>query len=151
MSLVVAEVPVEPRFEIPLPLLREVLTHEQQFFAGVTHHHGIARFQTAELVELVADKFVYHAALAVHDLVVGKHEHIIFVERVLEGMRHKSVVVGAENRVGVVVLYAVVHPAHVPLQAEAETAVLGGLGHSADYRAVLGNHERVGQLAEHAV
>ena len=138
VPFVVAEEPIEPRFEVPLPLLREVLTHKQKFFAGVPHHHSITGFQAAELVGLAAYELVYHTAFAVHYFVVRENEHIIFVERVLEQVGYKSVVIGSENRVGVVVLYGIVHPAHIPFEPETETALFSGFGDTLYNRGILG-------------
>ncbi len=151
VALVVAQPPVKPGFEVPFTLLREVLTHKQQLFAGVTNHHRVRRFKAAELVEFISHELIYHTALAVHHFVVRQHEHIIFVEDILERVRHKPVMVRSVNGVFIVVFNGIVHPAHIPFQAETETAVFGGFGYACYYGAVFRDKECGSALAQLAV
>jgi hypothetical protein len=61
-------------------------------------------------------------ALAVHDFIVRKGQHEVLVERVQAAEREVVVVILAMDRVLGEVAQRIVHPAHVPLHAEAEAA-----------------------------
>ena len=91
------------------------------------------------------------------DLVVAERQDEVLGERVHEAERQLVVVVGAVDRILGEVLQGVVHPAHVPLEAEAEPAEVGRardagprgrlLGRR-DHARLLGVQQLVGLLQE---
>ncbi len=91
--------------------------------------------------------------LAVHDLVVGDRQDVVLAVRVDHGEGHLAVVVLAVHRLLGDVLQRVVHPAHVPLQAEAEAAeaagahVVGGAGDAVPGGGLLGDGDDAGAAA----
>ena len=78
------------------------------------------------------------------DLVVRQGEHVVLAPRVHQGEGHVVVVEGAMDRVAGEVAERVVHPAHVPLQAEAEAARVGGPGDAGPRRRLLRDHHGAG-------
>ena len=113
---------------VPFAALRELAAHEQQFLARVRKHRAEVRTQVGELLPVVAGHAAEQRAFAVHDLVVRQRQHEVLVERIHEPERHLVVVVLAVNRVLAHVAERVVHPAHVPLECESETARIDGPG-----------------------
>ena len=78
--------------------------------------------------------------------VVGERQHEIFVERVDQAERELVVVVVAVDRVRAACRPRVVHPAHVPLQAEAQPAHVRRPRHAGPGGRFLGDREHAGEL-----
>ena len=98
------------------------------FLPGMRPHERVERPQGAELAPLVLGRPLEHRALAVHDLVVADRQDEVLRVRVRHRERHLVVVVLPVDRLAAQVAQRVVHPAHVPLEAEAEAAVVDRLG-----------------------
>ena len=122
-------------------LLAELLPHEQQLLAGVRPHERVQRAQVRALLPRVAGHLVDQRPLAVHDLVVRERQHEVLRERVDHRERQLVVVVAAVDRVLLEVLERVVHPAHVPLEAEAEAAEVGRARDARPRRRLLGRRD----------
>ncbi len=146
---VVEQHPVELVLLGPLAELAHLLAHKEQLFAGVGHHVAVEGAQVGELGVIVARHLVDEAALAVHHLVVADRQHKVLTEGVEEAEGHLLVVAGPEERIGAHVADHVVHPAHVPLEVEAEPAVLRGLGHQRPGGGLLRDHQPLGVAAQH--
>ncbi len=86
----------------------------------------------------------HQGCLAVHHLVVRDRQHVVLAEGVDHPEGHVVVVVLAVHRFLRHVAQGVVHPAHVPLQAEAEPAAVRRPGHAGPGRGLLrdGHHAR---------
>ena len=149
VAVIPEQQPVELLVLVPLDELGELLAHEQQLFAGVGHHVAVEHAQAGEFLLVVAGHFVDEAALAVHHLVVAERQDEILAEGVEEAERHLVVVARAEQRVGAHVAEHVVHPAHVPLEVEAQAPVAHRMGDHRPRRALLGDHQRVRMAREH--
>ncbi len=141
--------PIELLCEIPLVKLSELRAHEQQLFAGVREHVRKEIAHARELHVVIAGHFVDERALAVNDLVVRNRQDKVLGKCVNHGERNRVVVVLAEHGVGLDIRQRVVHPAHVPLEIEPESAHVHGARNAAPRRGLLGNHERIGVLCEH--
>ncbi len=76
-----------------------------------------------------------------HDLIVTNRQNEVLAEGVLERERDVPVVVTAIHRVSVDVLKRVVHPAHVPLEAVAESTALSGRRDATPAGRLLGCHD----------
>src|SRR6478735_6326396 len=74
---------------------------------------------------MVARYLAQQRALAVHHLVVADRQYEVLAPGVHQRERHLVVVVLAVDRLVLHVLQRDVHPAHVPLQPEAEAAEVG--------------------------
>ena len=90
-------------------------------------------------------------ALAVDHLVVGKGEHVVLGCRRRWSRKVIGVVVPApvDRDPGPQVEEAVVHPAHVPLEVEAEAAVVGRRRHPGEGGRFLGHRHCARALAAH--
>ena len=141
---VVEQVPVQRALLGPLPLLPELAALEQQLLARVRPHVRQQRAQVGGLVPRVAGHPLPQRALAVHDLVVAERQHEVLAERVHQREGHLVVVVAAVDGVAPDVVERVVHPAHVPLEPEAQAAEVGGPGDAGPGRRLLGDRHHAG-------
>ena len=135
---------------VPLLVLRELAAHEQQLLAGMRPHVRVERTQVRELLPAVARHLVHERALPVHDLVVREREDEVLVPGVDERERQLVVVVAPVDRVVGEVPERVVHPAHVPLEAEAEPAHVRRPRDGGPRRRLLGrrDHARLAHVHE---
>ena len=111
--------------EVPLLPLPKFAPHEKQLLAGVAPHVGIEEPQVGELLPDIARHLIEQRSLAVHHLVVREGQHEVFVERVDQAEGQLVVVILAVHGIVPHVAERVVHPAHVPFQAEAEPSHVG--------------------------
>ncbi len=88
-------------------------------------HVAVERPEIRELLPAVAGHLREQRPLAVHDLVVRERQHEVLVPGVDEREGQLVMVEAAVDRLLAEVLERVVHPAHVPLEAEAEPAEVG--------------------------
>ena len=144
MAGVVEEPPVELRVRVPLGPLPELSTHEQQLLAGVSPHPGVEGTEVGPLLPVVAGHLRDERTLAVHDLVVAQRQDEVLGERVQQAEGEVVVVVLAVYRLLREVLEGVVHPAHVPLEAEPEATGIDGPRHRRPCRRLLGDHQHAG-------
>ena len=139
--------PFEHVVVVPFGVLRELAAHEQQLLARVRPHVAEQQPQVGEALPVVARHLAEQRALAVHHLVVRERQHEVLAEGVDEREGQLAVVPAAVHRVVVHVLQGVVHPAHVPLQAEAEATEIGRPRHHRPGGRFLGDQLHVGVLA----
>jgi len=105
-----------------------------------------------ELAPVVAGHFPAQRALHVHHLVMRDGQHVVFGERVHQRERDVLVVELAEPRVELEIVAHVVHPAHIPLEVEAETADVRRARDERPRGRLLGDHHDAGVDGErHAV
>lgn len=141
----VQQPPVRPVGLRPLRPLGELLPHEQQLLAGMGPHEAEVGPVRGPLLPPVAAGHLRHQrSLAVHHLVVRDRQDVVLAEGVDHPEGHVVVVVLAVHRLLRHVAQRVVHPAHVPLQAEAEPAGVRRPGHPRPGRGLLrdGHHAR---------
>ena len=105
--------------------LAELAAHEQELLAGQSPLVGVEQAQVGRLLPGVARHLAPQRALAVHALVVRQGQDEVLLELVDAAEGQLAVVVRAVDRIARHVLQGVVHPAHVPLVAEAEAADVG--------------------------
>ena len=123
------------------------------FLPGMGPHVGVEGAQVGVLLPVVAGHPRQQRALAVHHLVVRERQHELLGERVDQAEGQLVVVVAAVHRVEREVLERVVHPAHVPLEVEAQAARVGRPRHGRPGGRLLGRHQHarlgaVGHLVE---
>ncbi len=123
----VQQMPVEAAIVIPLALLRELAAHEQELLARMRPHEPEIGAQIGEALPTVARHAADERALAVHHFVVGQRQNEVFRKGVDEPERQIVVMMPPVNGVLLHVTEGVVHPPHVPLEAEAEAAGVGRL------------------------
>ena len=127
---VVKQQPVEPLLIVPLDELSEFRTHERELLARVRKLIAVERAQRGKFLLIGAVHLVEHRLLAVYDLIMGKCEDEVLGKGVHHRERQLVVVVLAEVGVKLQIVECVMHEAHVPLEAEAEPAVIGRLCHA---------------------
>ncbi len=142
----VEHVPVEARVVVPLASLAELGAHEHQLLARVRVHEPVQHAQGGRLLPVVSRQLSEHRALAVHDLVVRERQDEVLRERVDQREGQVPVVVPAEDRILLHVLQGVVHPPHVPLVGEPETAEVRGTADRRPGRGLLGEGDRAWPL-----
>ena len=147
---VVEQQPVEPLLVVPLDELAEFRAHERELLARMRELIAVERAQCGKLLLIGAVHLVEHRLLAVYDLVVRKREDEVLREGVHHRERQLVVVVFAEVGVELQIVERVVHKAHVPLEAEAETAVVGRLRHAGVGGGFLRDRHAAGPRREHS-
>ena len=126
---VVKQQPVKLLLIIPLDKLPELRAHEAQLLARMRELIAVQRAESRKLLLVAAEHFVKHGLLPVHDLVVRIGEDEVFRKSVHHGKRQLIVAALAEQRIGREIVERIVHVAHVPLEAEAESADGGRHSH----------------------
>ena len=86
----------------------------------MTVHVAVERAQRGVFLPRVARHLLQHRSLEVHHFIVRERQHEVLGERVHQGERNPTVVTPAIDRILSDVVEHVVHPAHVPLEAEPE-------------------------------
>ena len=134
---VLQDIPVLLALLVPLAKLRKLAPHEIQLLARVRVHVHIKRPRLRELIVVIAVHLLNNGSLAVYVLVVGKREYVLLAVVVHHRECQLVVVVHALVRRGAEVVERVVHPAHVPLVVEAETAFVHRLCYHRVIRGIL--------------
>ena len=150
MNRVIEEMPVERSVVFPFGELAELATHEEGL---LTWPGPLQGQQTAEIRRLRGVVATPHLAderaLTMHDLVMRKRLHEGFGPLVKHAERELVVVEFSEERILTEVVERVVHPAHVPLEVEAQAAFGDGLRHAREGCGFLGNHRDAGLVEMH--
>ncbi len=138
----VIKVPPAQRARLrPLGLLGELATHEQQLLARVRPHVPVERTQAGKLLPAVTGHLLEQGALPVHHLVMAERQDEVLRVGVHHGEGHLVMVVGTEHRCPRKVVQRVVHPAHIPFEAETQATEMGRPGDTGPGRRLLGNHD----------
>jgi len=140
----IEERPVQRLPGIPFLPLAEFTAHEQELLAGMGPHVGQKQAQVGHLLPLVPGHFADERALAVGDLVMGQRQDEILVEGIKHGEGELVLVVGTVDGVLGEVIQRVVHPAHVPLEGEAQASGIDRAGDTGPGGGFLGDHGRAG-------
>ena len=126
MHRLVEQVPIERDVVVPFALLAELAAHEQQLLARMRPHPGEIGAKVGEALPGVARHLVEQRVFAVHHLVMRQRQHEFLRIGIDKAERHLVVVVLTKDRRLRHVGQCVVHPAHVPLQREAERHAVAG-------------------------
>src|SRR5215469_1026314 len=119
---VLEKMPIKRMIVAPFVLLAELAAHEQELLAGVTEHEAVISAQVGEALPLIARHAPENRTLAVHNLVMGERQDEVLEKRVVQAEKDLAVMMLAVDRIFADVFERVVHPSHVPLVAEPETA-----------------------------
>ena len=125
MARLTQKIPVQFSLLAPLLILAEVLSHKQQFLSRMADHIGIACLQVLELVLSKTRHLIDHRAFQMDNLVMRKDQDKVLAVSVSNREGHLIMVIFSEIRIQFHVLQEVMHPSHIPFQAEAQAAVLG--------------------------
>src|SRR5215472_2299433 len=102
-------------------------------------HVGEISTQIGEALPAVAGHLADQRSLAVHRLVMAEREDEILVKSVKQPKGEIVVMVFTMDRVERHVLQAIVHPPHVPFEAETEPADIDRAGYHWPGRRLLGH------------
>ena len=141
--------PVQLIVIAPLDELAELAAHEQQLFAGMGHGVAVQRPQARKLLPQVAGLLFNHGALAMHHLIVGEGQHEMLGEGVEQRKGQLVMVPLAVDGIQLDVAEGIVHPAHVPLEGEAQPALALRLCHHGIGMAFLGDGHGPGEIMPH--
>ncbi|MNS29231.1 hypothetical protein D3C72_612260 [compost metagenome] len=142
----VEQVPVQAEVVVPLLPLAELAAHEGELLARVAGHEAEQQAQVGELLPGVAGHLVEQRLLEVHHLVVREGQHELLGQVIHDAEGQVVVVEAAVDRVHGHVLEDVVHPAHVPLEVEAQPALGHRAGHLREGGRLLGDRDDVGEV-----
>ena len=136
----IESIPIHRTVMIPFAVLRHLIAHEGELFARMGPLVGEQRAHAGIALPVIARHLAEQRALAVHDLVVADRQHIMLRVCVHHGEGDLVVVPLTVDRLLVQILQGVVHPTHVPLEAEAQTAGIGRCGDAGIRGGFLGDH-----------
>ncbi len=108
---------------------------------------GVVGAQIGEFLPVVAGHLVQQRAFAVHHFVMGKRQHEVLAEGIHHAEGQIVVMVFPVDRLTREIFQRVVHEAHVPLEAEAEPALVGRLRDLWPRRRFLGDGHDAGMGA----
>src|SRR5260221_14742130 len=131
MRIILKQVPLETVGFREFAALAKLLAHEEKLLAGMSVLIRVQETQISELLPHIAGHLVEKRIFAVDDFVVGERQNEIFGEGIEEGKSELVLVEFTVNGILREISEGVVHPAHVPLQAQAEAAGLAGTGDAA--------------------
>ncbi len=133
---ILQQMPAQTFVAVPFPVLTELTPHKQQFLAGMSIHKAVIGTQVGKLLPLVTRHFTQHRPLAVNHFVVGNRQDKILVKRIEQTKRKQAVMILTIDRIFADIAQSIVHPAHIPLITEPETA----------HRSRARNHRPCGRL-----
>ena len=93
------ELPIEPDIVVPLALLREFATHEQELLARMAPHISEIGAEIGEALPAVARHLADQRSLAIHRLVMAEREDKVLVKRVEQPESEIVVMVFAMDRI----------------------------------------------------
>ena len=105
---------------VPFPPLTKLAAHEQGLFARFPVHITQKQPEVGEFLPIISGHLGQKGGLPVHHLIVGEGQDEIFMKGVQEGKGQLVHVVTAVNRILGHEGQHVMHPAHVPLEHEAQ-------------------------------
>src|SRR5580704_7445639 len=140
----VEQIPIETGVVIPFAPLAKLSPHKENFFPRARPHVAEQRAQVGELLPAITGHLVEQRALSVNDLVVGQRQHKIFEPGVDKSEGQIAMMKSAKDRLLAKVVERVMHPSHVPLEAETKTADIHGTADPGPRSGLLGNHHHAG-------
>ena len=142
MGPIVEQPPGQRLRGVPFACLPELLAHEQELLARMAPHEAVEGARVGEALPFVARHLANDRAFAVDDFIVRDRQHEVLAEGVKEAEGHLVVMPAAIDRILRHVVERVVHPAHVPLEAEAEAALIGRPRNAGEGGRFLGDGDR---------
>ena len=110
---------------VPLGPLRQFVAHEQELLAGHSVHITKEQAQVGILLPLVARHHAEEGPFPVDGFIMRERQHEVLVKGIDHPERQFAMMIFSERRIAFEIAQGVVHPAHIPLQTEAETACVG--------------------------
>src|SRR5215467_2192197 len=121
--------PVEAVRLAPFMVLSDFLAHEEQLLSRMRVLVAIEQTEIRKLLPQVAGHFVEQRVLAMNDFVVREGQNEVLAEGVEQRKRNFVVHVFAVDGIVREIVERVVHPSHVPFEAETQPAEIGRTGY----------------------
>src|SRR6202030_3117012 len=142
----VEQVPIETTVVVPFVPLPKFAAHEEHLLAGARPHVAVERAELSELWPAIPGHLGEQRALTVHHLIVRERQHKIFGPRVKQAEGEVAMMVAAVDWLLGEIFERVVHPTHVPLEAEAETADVERTAYRGPRGGFFGDHQNAGMM-----
>ena len=131
MRAVLQQMPVDAAVMVPLVPLRDLIAHKRSFLPGWPYIYVYKARKLAYFCQSLPGIFTQERALAVDHLIVRQRKHEILGEGVDHAEGEIIMMIFAMDRIFLEVFQSVVHPAHVPFHAKAQTP---GVRRARDHR-----------------
>ena len=122
MGKVGQQVPILFPFFAPFPQLAELISHEVQFFARMYHHIQVECAGLREFIFVLPVHFLQDRRLPMHDFVMGEGKHVFLLVIVHHREGQLMILSGPRRGRHLEILQRIMHPSHIPLIIEAESA-----------------------------
>ena len=129
--------------------MAEFVAHEVELFAGVRVLECIGEAEVCKFLPVVTWHLAEHGTFAVYHFVMAENLYEIFRISIDHAEGELVVVVLAVDGLVLDVAEEVIHPAHVPLVVEAETALLWRTRDARETRRFFGNEDCMRREATH--
>ena len=144
LLVLVQEIPVKLFLVVPLVPLAKLHAHKEQLLARMSQKIGIESPCAAKLVLVIAGHFPHDRAFHMNDLVVRDGQDKVLRESVHHRECDILMMMLPEEGVQLEIVAHIIHPAHVPLEIEAQSANLRGTADQGPGGGFLGNHHNAG-------
>ena len=141
MVCILQQMPIQRARLAPFAVLRKFTAHKQQLFPRMPHHEAIGKAQIRKALPDIPRHFPNHRGFCMYHLIMRKHQHKILRIMICHAKGQLILMIFSINRVKLDIGEEIIHPAHVPFQAEPKTALINLLRHTGPCGAVLRNHE----------
>ena len=108
---------------IPLAELTDLIAHKVQFFARVSEHVRVQGPGLRKLLFIIAGHLLNDRRLSMHHFIVRQRKQIVFIIKILHGEGELMIILRTIRRIRPEIVQRIVHPAHVPLIVEPESAL----------------------------
>ena len=134
----------------PFNELSDFITHEVEFCAWVRHLVERECAHAGKLAPPITRHTADERTFAIDNLVVRKRQHEVLVKGVHHRERKQSVIARPPGKIGLHVVQGIVHPSHIPLVVETQTAFAWRVGNEGPSGGFLGYHHHVGHALGNA-
>ena len=141
MAFIIENLPAKLFFVIPLVKLTELRAHESELLSRMSHHVADECFYSGKFHFVVARHFVHERTFSVNYLVMAYREHEILTESIDERECQIVMVIRPIDRIKRKIPKHIVHPAHIPFVAEAQSSHVGRTGNHRKSGGLFGNHD----------
>ena len=123
MIFLFQKIPFQLFFRLPVFLLGKLLSHEKELLSGMGHHIGVGSSQVCLLLGRSARHFPDHGFLSVHDVVMGKSQHVVLTVGIDHAKGQLAMMIPAEDRIQAHVAQKIISPAGVPFEIKAKSVL----------------------------
>ncbi len=126
---------------LPFAPLAKLAAHKQQLFPRMSPHKTVKSPQRGKLLPVIAGDLLQQGALAMHHFVVTQRQNKLLGIGIDEGKSQLPVVIAAMYRLLGEIIQGVVHPAHIPFEAEPQAAGSDIPANAIPGGGLFGNHD----------